>query len=335
MKFSKPIFLNWHTLLGLTVFALIGVVCLILIWNYKSDNRKDVNEDRMLSHTEPSLDPQPHPHPRYEESPSQPGNEVEAHTSVENATEAEKTTKGKSTPRVPKEKDILSFFQPALKLQFTDPIRANELLHIIAKELGDGDMELTEYFHLKGHTLFNRFADVDGFYLSVEEAVRYYELKEKLLGLDGKEKKILTEVRAEIQWNVDGKVVFQQTQPIRDVLAWMQENAPVEWEIVNKSYIELLKEQSVPELPIIDNWKTITDRVDLRYDIFFEKLEGLSKESLTFKTLFDSSWDKAQESLLSERKEIQAQSSRPQPIAPKPEHTWDTVHEPPPNKSEK
>lgn len=191
-------------------------------------------------------------------------------------------------------------------------------------------MELTEYFHLKGHTLFNRFADSEGFYLSVEDTVRYYELKEKIIGLHDEEKKILTEARADRQWNIDGQEVFRQTEPIRDVLAWMQENAPSEWEVVNKRYIESLKERSAPKESLVENWQTIKERSDLRYEIFFEALEGIPEDSLTIQAFFESTRDEVQEDLLSQQEEIQMQPSPPLPPVLPPEHTSDMVHEPSP-----
>ena len=337
MRFPQLFRFNWPTALVLMVFALLGVVFLVvLLLDDNSDSLKagSVQPSVLQTKPVPHLHPHPHPHSDVDESNNPNDSEVEAPASVKNEIEknepeAETSEEEDTAGRVLGAKGVLSAFQPALKLQFTDPELAYEKLHEIAEELGEGDMELTEYFHLKGHTLFNGFADAEGFFLPLKDAIRYFELKEKIFGLHDEEKKILAESRADRQWNIDGQEVFRQTQPIRDVLTWMEENAPAEWEVVNQRYIESLKERSAPGESLIEEWQTIKERTDLRYEIFFEALEVLPEDAYTLQVFFESTQDAAQEKLLSQQEEIQMQPAPPLPPELPPEHTWDIVHEPP------
>ncbi len=221
---------------------------------------------------------------------------------------------------------MLAAFQPALELKDSDTALAIEKMHDIAKELGDGDPELTEYFHLKGHSLFNQPSGKNKSYLSVEDGVRYLELKEKLFGLNDAQEKELQAGRAGLRWNRDGDEVVRQIEPIIYLRGWMKENAPAEWEIVNTRYFELIHEQ-LPTSPLSENFPTIRERVDAHYKNFFEALVLLPDDSVTFSTLYESSQENATEDLISEHSNIQ-----PAPLIPDvpPTHTWETPHEPPP-----
>lgn len=321
MKFPKQIRLNWITFLGLVALALVGVVFLGLIWTYYSDNQK-------AAHTESALHPHTHPHdeshshtPREEPTDEQVGEEAQA--VAENEAYAEELGEGKTDSRRLGTQRILAAFQPALKLRDKHPNLADAKMHDIAKELGEGDPEWTEFYHLKGHILFN--TEDNKFYLTVADAVRYFELKEKFFGLSDEEKKTLKESRTRLQWNTDGEELGRQTEPIKEVRTWMKENAPAEWEVVNKRYLEMLKQRSAPKSPLVENWQTLQQRVDLRYETFFEALELLPDDSVTFQMFFESTRDDARESLLSEQEVIQGEPPRP-PEPKTPTHTWDMVH---------
>ncbi len=277
-----------------------------------------------------------HPHPHGDNpSTAVPKDNIEVSVSEEkhretaepNVTtmENEKSVKEKPKRRKLGKIGMLAAFQPALELKDSDSALAIEKMHDIAKELGDGDIELTEYFHLKGHSLFNQSSDKNKSYLSVEDGVRYLELKEKLFGLNDTQEKELQEGRAGLRWNRDGDEVVRQIEPIIYLRRWMKENAPAEWDIVNTRYLELIHE-GLPTSPLSENFPALHERVDTHYKNFFEALVLLPDDSLTLSTLYESSQENVTASLLSEHSKIQPA----QPVADvPPTHTWETTHEPP------
>ena len=87
----------------------------------------------------------------------------------------------------------------------------------------------------------------------------------------------------------------------------MEENAPAEWDVVNQRYQEVLTPLNPPPGPVIENWRTIPQRVDDHYDSLFQGLELLPDDALTLQEFFGSSHDDAQASLLSEQATLQAE----------------------------
>ena len=219
-------------------------------------------------------------------------------------------------------------FKPALELRDTDPELASMKLHEIAKELGKGDPKWTEFYHLLGHSVFERppGAPEGAMVLTLEDAARYYVLKDELIGLSEEDKRDAKGLQAGLRWNKEGQEVGHQTQPIRDLLAWMEENAPAEWEVVNAHFWETLPSRNTPKMPLSENWRTVEERVSIQYDTFFEAIDLLQEDALTLQTLYESSFDVAQQTLSSERMvlEVEPPAIDAQEV---PSHTWDVVHE--------
>ena len=246
----------------------------------------------------------------------------------------------KSDPSAgPIDKDILAAFMPAIALKDTSPELAIEKMHAIAIELGEGDPEMTEYYHLLGHSLIpqppegvklqpNRAA------LPPIESQRFFELKEKLFGLNEEEQKRLETARVGNRWNQERYEVIRQTEPIRDFRQWMKENAPDELVIVEEYYHEKMKKEGFPrDAPLSEqNFRDINTRVDFQYNTFFEALELLPEDSVTLNALLDeSAYPTIQEKLRDEMATIQAEPPPPNPI-PAPhsidmEHEADSMHE--------
>ncbi len=220
--------------------------------------------------------------------------------------------------------------KPARELWETDPELATVKLHEITKELGSGDPKWTEFYHLLGHSIVERPPGApDGAFLTLEDAKRYYLLKNELIGLSKDDKKYVKELQLSLRWNQEGKQVGQQTQPIRDLLAWMKENAPTEWETVNTHFWEKLPSRNAPPILFSESkWRTVGERVDIQYDTFFEALDQLPENSLTLQVLYGNSMNLAQETLSSEQTNLE---SLPVPTntTETSTHTWDMVHEAP------
>ena len=322
MKLMKPIQLNRITFFVLVFFAFLGVAFLALI------------ASTLFRPTAPHSHPHPHPHntsrsntgpkaqPVVQENPPTENTAATGETAAEAENPGSKTDLRQLTYQA-----VMDAFEPALALKDTDPVLADAKLHTIARELGNGDSEWTEYFHLEGHSVMNNN------FLMVEDALRSYELQEKFFGLSDLEQEYLQEIRAMVQWNTERHEVLRRTEPIRLLLGWMEENAPAEWDVVNQRYEEALAPVNPPHGSVIENWRTIPQRVEDHYDSLFQGLELLSDDSLTLQEFFSSSYEEAQESLLSEQAAIQAEPPPAEPI-PTPMHTWDSPHETPPAETE-
>lgn len=234
-------------------------------------------------------------------------------------------------PAAPIDKGILAAFAPAMKLKDTSPELAIEKMHAIARELGEGDPEMTEYYHLIGHSLIppegvklqpNRAV------LPPMEAQQLLELKEKLFGLNEEEQTKLERSRLANRWNQERYEVIRQTEPIRDFRQWMKENAPDESAVVEEYFYEKMKMGAYPrDAPLSEqNFRDTKARVDFQYNTFFEALEFLPEDSVTLNALLDESdYPTIQEKLRDEMATIQADPPPPNPI-PTP-HTIDMEHE--------
>lgn len=263
------------------------------------------------------------------ETHSHPGDTSERRTLFP-VTDAPKTEKkdGSQEPLSPQAqaKGIVKALTPALELWETDPERASAKLHDIVKELGGGDPKWTEFYHLLGHSIVYKPPGApDGLVLTLEDAKRYYLLKNELIGLSENDKKYAKELQLSLRWNKEGKQVGQQTQPIRDLLGWMKENAPDEWGTVNTHFWETLPSRNAPPALSEENWRTVEERVAIQYDTFLEALDLLPENSITLKTLYGSSQDVAQHMLSSEQTTLEA--SPLVDTSELPAHTWDMVHE--------
>ena len=316
MKLMEPIQLNRIVFFALVFFAFLGVAFLALIvytWfrpTAPHSHRHPHPHDTSRSNTGPKAQPV------VQENPPPENTAATGETAAEAENPGSKTDPSQLTYQA-----VMDAFEPALALKDTDPVLADAKLHTIARELGSGDSEWTEYFHLEGHSVMNNN------FLMVEDALRSYELQEKFFGLSDLEQEYLQEIRAMVQWNTERHEVLRRTEPIRLLLGWMAENAPAEWDVVNQRYEEALAPVNPPHGSVIENWRTIPQRVEDHYDSLFQGLELLSDDSLTLQEFFSSSYEDAQASLLSEQTAIQAEP--PAEPVPTPRHTWDMAHETP------
>ena len=310
MKFS-----NRLLVVCITMLSLGGI---IFLWLLKSEPRQPQSREAL-----PRREKHSHPHPHETRDRNTP-----SVADVDNV-EKKNDTLVNDTQQIHSQ-GIRNAFNPAMELWQTNPELATETLHDIAKNLGEDDPKWTEFYHLLGHSIVERppGAPKDGAYLTLEDAQRYYLLKHELMGLTETDKKHAKELQMRLQWNRNGKQVGQQTQPIRDLLDWMKENAPAEWNTVNTYYRETLPTRNMPPTVLTEeSWRTIEDRVNIQYDTFFEALEKLPENALTLQELFDSSHDVAWEKL-SSGKMIGAEPP-PLEMPQAPTHTWDMVHEAP------
>ena len=284
----------------------------------------------------PKVDPNVHTHPGgtpHSHGPEDTVQSPESETTegTENVMEAE--GENSDPPAGPIDKDILAAFVPAMKLKDTSPELASEKMHAIARELGEGDPEMTEYYHLIGHSLIPQ--PPEGVKLQPNRAVlppieaqRLLELKEKLFGLNEEEQTKLERSRLANRWNQERYEVIRQTEPIRFLRKWMKENVPDESAIIEEYFYEKIKMGAYPrDAPLSEqNFRDTNARVDFQYNTFFEALELLPDDSATLNTLLDESdYSTIQEKLRHEMATIQAEPPPPNPI-PSP-HTIDMEHD--------
>lgn len=318
-------FFSRFILIGLAVI-LFGALTFLLFprASRQKTQQGTKTSQRIATHSHPH-DTHSHPHPH-----------VEPHDSLGQDTAAgAANTDGNGS----QEQDgvgahsmgIRSAFLSAAELWATDPELASAQLHAIAEELGAGDPQWTEFYHLLGHSIVSRppGAPEDGAYLTLEDAKRFYLLKDELMGLSDEDKTYVKELQKALQWNQDGRQVGQQTRPIRELLDWMQENAPAEWETVNSHFWDTVWSRSTPPETFSDEWQTIGERTNIYYDTFFESLELLSEDSLTLAALYEGSRDVAQQTLSSEQTLIGISSPPIDDVPEAPVHTWDMQHETP------
>ena len=279
------------------------------------------------------VDPNVHTHPGGTPHSHGPEDTVQSPESeTTEGTESVMEAEGKKSDS-PIDEGILAAFAPAIELKDTSPELAIEKMHAIAIELGEGDPEMTEYYHLLGHSLIpqppegvklqpNRAA------LPPIESQRFFELKEKLFGLNEEEQKRLETARVGNRWNQETSEVIRQTEPIRFLRQWMKENAPDEWAIVGEYYHEKMKREGIPrDAPLSEqNFRDTNTRVDFQYNTFFEALELLPDDSVTLNAMLnESDYPTIEEKLRDEMATIQADPPPPNPI-PSP-HTIDMEHE--------
>ena len=277
-------------------------------------------------HTHPGGTPHSHEPEDTIQSP-----ESEMIEGTESAMEAEGPKS--APPAVLSDKGILAAFAPAMELKDTSPELAIEKMHAIARELGKGDPEMTEYYHLIGHSLIPQIPEgvkvrPNEPVLPPIEAQRFLELKEKLFGLTEEEQVTLESARVGNRWNQQHSEVLRQTEPIRYLRAWMKENAPGESTIVEEYYHEKMRMGGIPrDAPLSEqNFRDTDTRVDFQYNTFFEALELLPDDSATLNALLnESNYPTLQEKLRDEMATIQAEPAPPNPI-PVP-HTIDMEHE--------
>ena len=282
------------------------------------------------------VDPNVHTHPRGTPHSHGPEDTIQSpeRETIEGTESVMEAEAKKSVPAaVLSDKGILAAFAPAMELKDTSPELALEKMHAIARELGDGDPDMTEYYHLIGHSLIPQLpegvkVDLNKRPLPPIEAQRFLELKEKLFGLTEEEQTRLERTRLGNRWNQEGSEVTRQTEPIRYLRTWMKENAPDESAIVEEYYHQKMKMGSYPmDAPLSEqNFRDTDTRVDFQYNTFFEALELLPDDSVTLNALLnESNYPTIQEKLRDEMATIQAEPPLPNPIPSA--HTIDMEHE--------
>lgn len=304
------------------VFSLLLLTPLLTLLGCSGCDKETAKVDPNV-HTHPGGTPHSHGPEDTVQSP-----ESETTERTESVMEAEGE---KSDP--PIDQDILDAFAPAIALKDTSPELAIEKMHAIARELGEGDPEMTEYYHLIGHSLIPQ--PPEGVKLQPNRAVlppmeaqQLLELKEKLFGLNEEEQTKLERSRLANRWNQERYEVIRQTEPIRDFRQWMKENAPDESAIVEEYFYEKMKMGAYPrDAPLSEqNFRDTNARVDFQYKTFFEALEFLPDDSVTLNAMLnESDYPTIEEKLRNEMATIQADPPPPNPI-PAP-HTIDMEHE--------
>ena len=304
------------------VFSLLLLTPLLTLLGCSGCDKETAKVDPNV-HTHPGGTPHSHGPEDTVQSP-----ESETTERTESVMEAEGE---KSDP--PIDQDILDAFAPAIALKDTSPELAIEKMHAIARELGEGDPEMTEYYHLIGHSLIPQ--PPEGVKLQPNRAVlppmeaqQLLELKEKLFGLNEEEQTKLERSRLANRWNQERYEVIRQTEPIRDFRQWIKENAPDESAIVEEYFYEKMKMGAYPrDAPLSEqNFRDTNARVDFQYKTFFEALELLPDDSVTLNAMLnESDYPTIEEKLRNEMATIQADPPPPNPI-PAP-HTIDMEHE--------
>ena len=281
------------------------------------------------------VDPNVHTHPGgtpHSHGPEDTIQSSESETTDRTESVMEVEGENSAPPAVLSDKGILAAFAPAMKLKDTSPELAIEKMHAIARELGEGDPEMTEYYHLIGHSLIPQPPEgvkirPNSTVLPPIEAQRFLELKEKLFGLTEEEQTRLESARMGNRWNQQHSEVLRQTEPIRFLRKWMKENAPDESAIVEEYYHEKMRMGGIPrDAPLSEqNFRDTNTRVDFQYNTFFEALELLPDDSMTLNAMLnESDYPTIQEKLRDEMATIQADPPPPNPI-PSP-HTIDMEH---------
>lgn len=231
------------------------------------------------------------------------------------------------TPEFLTEHQIGQAFSEVITLAATHPEKAQEQMHEIAEQLGVGDPDWTEYFHLLGHSLIENPASPN-MYMRLDDALRFEQLTLKLYGENEEVRKELERTKLQIQWNEDRDELNHQIQPIRDLLEWMSQNAPAEWAVVNPIYEETYSKERDASIPKdwITDFLTPSERADIRYNAIFEALTYLPNDSLTFQEMFHTEQESVQETYLEERSVVETSPSEARaPAAPI--HTWDMAHD--------
>lgn len=307
------------------VFSLLLLTPLLTLLGCSGCEKEAAKVDPNV-HTHPGGTPHSHGPEDITQSP-----ESETTEGTESVMEAEE--KNSDPPARLSDKDILAAFAPAIELKDTSPELAIEKMHAIAIELGEGDPEMTEYYHLIGHSLIPQPPEgvkirPNSTVLPPIEAQRFLELKEKLFGLNEEEQTKLERSRLANRWNQERYEVIRQTEPIRDFRQWIKENAPDELAVVEEYFYEKMKMGAYPrDAPLSEqNFRDTKARVDFQYKTFFEALELLPDDSVTLNAMLnESDYPTVQEKLRAEMATIQADPPPPNPI-PAP-HTIDMEHE--------
>ena len=307
------------------VFSLLLLTPLLTLLGCSGCEKEAAKVDPNV-HTHPGGTPHSHGPEDTVQSP-----EGETTEGTESVMEAE--GENSAPPARLSDKEILAAFAPAMELKDTSPELAIEKMHAIAIELGDGDPEMTEYYHLIGHSLMPQPPEgvklrPNSTPLPPIEAQRFFELKEKLFGLTEEDQARFESARMGNRWNQETPEVVRQTEPIRYLRKWMKENAPDELVIVEEYYHKKMKQEGIPrDAPLSEqNFRDTNTRVDFQYNTFFEALELLPDDSVTLNAMLnESDYPTIQEKLRDEMATIQAEPPPPNPI-PAP-HTIDMEHE--------
>lgn len=322
MKKSTQIF-------GIIVISVVGIFSILLFAKYNStfSSLGLKAEDNNTTHQHQ------HPHTKSDSGSDistlfrEDGELSVEDENVSNNAASPVSTEG-NTPVLPKQQvvGIYESFKNALDLKETDPAKAQEEIHAIAYKLGNGDPDLTEYFHLLGHSLLlTSPGETEMMAFPIEEALVFLKLHAKFFGETEELKAEIRETQATYNWDRDWVEIKRQVEPIMEVINWMKDNANNEGQIVAKAYLEKLNERAMPKFPIADNWLTIEERVDIQYQAFIEALELLPDNAKTLEVLYDSYLETAESTLLNKQAAIKAS---PSPVeTPTDTHTWDTVHD--------
>ena len=216
--------------------------------------------------------------------------------------------------------DSKSALYDAFRKEFRDRLNENDsreaslaMAQALAEKYGNGDPDLTKLLSLEAE--WDVRMSHEGRGRTSKEVIDVLELKAKTLGLSEYDAANLVNHRLALKYNDDAPEVERRSSPVREVVAWMEKNAPSEYEVYIERYMDVLDDiiRKGMQYPItFENYPTIEKRTNEVYTAFFEALSQLPDDSKVFTEYFGRARADAQKSIDSDRAAIEEKShSRP------------------------
>ena len=216
--------------------------------------------------------------------------------------------------------DSKSALYDAFLKEFRDRLNENDsrevslaMAQALAEKYGNGDPDLTKFLYLEGEWVVRMSHGGPG--RTSKEKIDVLELKAKTLGLSEYDAADLVNHRLALKYNDDRAEVGRRSSPVREVVVWMEKNAPSEYEVYIERYMDALDDiiRKGMQYPLtFENYPTIEKRTNEVYTAFFEALSQLPDDSKVFTEYFGRARADAQKSIDSDRAAIEEKShSRP------------------------
>ena len=216
--------------------------------------------------------------------------------------------------------DSKSALYDAFRKEFRDRLNENDsreaslaMAQALAEKYGNGDPDLTKLLSLEAE--WDVRMSHEGRGRTSKEVIDVLELKAKTLGLSEYDAADLVSHRLALKYNDDRAEVNRRSSPILEVDAWIEKNAPSEYEVYIERYMSVLDDiiRKNMQYPFtFENYPTIEKRTNEVYTAFFEALSQLPDDSKVFTEYFGRARADAQKSIDSDRAAIEEKShSRP------------------------
>ena len=217
--------------------------------------------------------------------------------------------------------DSKSALYDAFRKEFRDRLNENDsrevsmaMAQALAEKYGNGDPDLTKLLFLEAEWDVRMSHGGPG--RTSKEMIDVFELKAKTLGLSEYDAADLVHHRLALKYNDDDRAeVNRRSSPVSEVVAWMEKNAPSEYEVYIERYMDVLDGMiwKGMQYPLtFENYPTIEKRTNEVYTAFFEALSQLPDDSKVFTEYFGRARADAQKSIDSDRAAIEEKSySRP------------------------